>query len=256
MIPLGILVFFTKVDAVNTDAAGSRRLPRAGRARAGGDVERDGEPRHRDRIRAPLRRAEAARVDAAVTRRACSTAKTLNVLVLEVVQAVAIIVDRHRARLGRVRRRWSPRSGCCCSAPSRSPASACCSRARCAPRPTSPLANGLFLVLLFLGGMAYPLAQAARRARGVRQGCCPPPRCRRRVRGVLDSGASFPTGELVVLVVWAIAAPARRRPLLPLGGVSGGCRERLGDLRQLLFEERLRRDLRVVRAARSCRRRR
>ena len=31
------------------------------------------------------------------------------------------------------------------------------------------VANGLFLVLLFLGGMAYPLEQAARRARGRRQ---------------------------------------------------------------------------------------
>ena len=48
---------------------GSGRLPRAGRARPGGDVERDGEPRDRHRLRTPLRRAEAPRLDTVVTRR-------------------------------------------------------------------------------------------------------------------------------------------------------------------------------------------
>ena len=62
-------VLHVKVDAVNTTLQGSGRLPGARRARARGDVERDGEPRHRHRVRAALRRAEAPRVDAAVARR-------------------------------------------------------------------------------------------------------------------------------------------------------------------------------------------
>ena len=49
---------------------GAGRLPRPGVLALGGHVERDGEPRHRHRVRAPLRRAEAARIDAAVARRA------------------------------------------------------------------------------------------------------------------------------------------------------------------------------------------
>ena len=40
------------------------------------------------------------------------------------------------------------------------------------------------------------------------------------VRSVLSTQA-FPTGQLAVLVAWAVARPARRRPLVPLGGVSG-----------------------------------
>ena len=103
---------------------------------------RDGEPRHRHRLRAPLRRAEAARVDAAVARRAARARRPLNVLVLEVVQAVADHRHRHRARVGRRPAGSSPRSRCCSSARSRSPASACSWRARCGPRRTSPSPTG------------------------------------------------------------------------------------------------------------------
>ena len=54
------------------------------------------------------------------------TAKTLNVLVLEVVQAIAIIVTGIALGLEHRRRRAScSRSGSCSSGPSRSPGSAC-----------------------------------------------------------------------------------------------------------------------------------
>ena len=90
LIPVGILVFFTKVDAVNTSIRRPGRLPRSRRARAGRDVDGDGEPRHRDRLRAPLRRAEATGLDAVVARRV-ARAKTVNVLAIEVLQAIVII---------------------------------------------------------------------------------------------------------------------------------------------------------------------
>ena len=67
-------------------------------------------------------------------------------------------------------------------------------------------ANALFLVLLFLGGMAYPLVEAARRAAGRRQGCCPRPRCPTRCARC-SRRQPFPTGQLVVLVAWAVLAP-------------------------------------------------
>ena len=67
-------------------------------------------------------------------------------------------------------------------------------------------ANGLFLVLLFLGGMAYPLDEAAGRARRTSPSCSRRPRCRRRCARCSRPARSRP-GELVVLVVWAIGAP-------------------------------------------------
>jgi ABC-2 type transport system permease protein len=68
------------------------------------------------------------------------------------------------------------------------------------------VANALFLVLLFLGGMAYPLD----RLPGVLQAVAdalPAAALAETVRGVLDSGAAFPWGSGAVLVAWAIAAP-------------------------------------------------
>jgi ABC-2 type transport system permease protein len=66
-------------------------------------------------------------------------------------------------------------------------------------------ANALFLVLLFLGGMAYPLAKLP----GVMQGVAkalPAAALSDTVRSVLSTQA-FPTGQLVVLVAWAVFAP-------------------------------------------------
>ena len=142
VIPLGILVFFSTVDAVNTTLQGAGRLPRARCARARGDVERDGEPRHRHRVRAALRRAEAPRIDPAVARRACSTAKTAQRARARAGPGDRHRAHRHRARVGRRPAGSSPPSCCCSWAPSRSPASACCSRARSGPRPTWPSPTG------------------------------------------------------------------------------------------------------------------
>jgi ABC-2 type transport system permease protein len=67
------------------------------------------------------------------------------------------------------------------------------------------IANGLFLVLLFLGGMAYPLAKLPDALETFAK-ALPAAALSETVRAVLD-GSSFPIGEFIVLLVWAIAAP-------------------------------------------------
>jgi ABC-2 type transport system permease protein len=68
------------------------------------------------------------------------------------------------------------------------------------------VANGLFLVLLFLGGMAYPLQRLPGALEAFAR-LLPAAALAECVRGVLEPGMHFPAGELVVLVVWAVAAP-------------------------------------------------
>jgi len=68
------------------------------------------------------------------------------------------------------------------------------------------VANGLFLVLLFLGGMAYPLAKLPDAIEAFAK-LLPAAALSETVRAVLTPGRAFPVGELVVLIVWAIAAP-------------------------------------------------
>jgi ABC-2 type transport system permease protein len=67
-------------------------------------------------------------------------------------------------------------------------------------------ANGLFLVLLFLGGMAYPLARLPDALETFAK-LLPAAALAETVRGALAQPMSIPTGELVVLLVWAVAAP-------------------------------------------------
>jgi ABC-2 type transport system permease protein len=66
-------------------------------------------------------------------------------------------------------------------------------------------ANALFLVLLFLGGMAYPLDKLPA---GLEQFAklLPAAALSETVRAVLTV-QSFPVGELVVLIAWAVAMP-------------------------------------------------
>lgn len=66
-------------------------------------------------------------------------------------------------------------------------------------------ANALFLVLLFLGGMAYPLERLPDALEAVAE-LLPAAALSESVRDVL-AGASFPWGSVAVLVVWAVAAP-------------------------------------------------
>jgi ABC-2 type transport system permease protein len=66
-------------------------------------------------------------------------------------------------------------------------------------------ANALFLVLLFLGGMAYPLDKLPTALADFAK-LLPAAALSETVRAVLNA-QPFPSGEFVVLLVWAIAAP-------------------------------------------------
>lgn len=66
-------------------------------------------------------------------------------------------------------------------------------------------ANGLFLVLLFLGGMAYPLSKLPNAIQDVAR-VLPAAALSETLRAVL-AAKSFPVGELMVLLAWAVLAP-------------------------------------------------
>jgi len=67
------------------------------------------------------------------------------------------------------------------------------------------LSNALFLLLLFLGGMAYPLSRLPGALRAIAE-ALPAAALAEAVRDVLSAHA-FPLGHVLVLVGWAIAAP-------------------------------------------------
>jgi ABC-2 type transport system permease protein len=66
-------------------------------------------------------------------------------------------------------------------------------------------ANALFLVLLFLGGMAYPLDKLPGAMQAFAK-ALPAAALSDTVRSVLSS-QPFPTGQLAVLIAWAVVAP-------------------------------------------------
>jgi ABC-2 type transport system permease protein len=67
------------------------------------------------------------------------------------------------------------------------------------------LSNALFLLLLFLGGMAYPLSRLPGVLRAFAE-ALPAAALAESVRDVLSAHA-FPLGHVLVLVAWAIGAP-------------------------------------------------
>ena len=69
VIPVVVLLFFASVSVLPTGDGRAGRLPAARRARAGDHRDEPGQPRHRDRLRAELRRPQAARRLAADARR-------------------------------------------------------------------------------------------------------------------------------------------------------------------------------------------
>jgi ABC-2 type transport system permease protein len=66
-------------------------------------------------------------------------------------------------------------------------------------------ANGLFLVLLFLGGMAYPLDKLPHSLEVIAK-ALPAAALAETVRGALADPIHVPGNELIVLFVWTVAA--------------------------------------------------
>src|SRR4051794_31397826 len=203
-IPLGILVFFAKVDAVSTDFAhpvdflvpGVLSLAVMASAMVSLGIATGFERRY-----GVLKRLGST----PLSRGGLLVAKTATVLALEVLQIVLVVLVG--IAIG-----WSPPGGLV-------PAVVLLLIGTIAFAGIGMLmagtlraeanlaaANGLFLVLLFLGGMAYPLAKLPD-ALEVFAKALPAAALSETVRAALNSSLSFPVGELFVLLAWAVAAP-------------------------------------------------
>jgi ABC-2 type transport system permease protein len=204
VIPLGILVFFTKVDAVNTTlqdpvdflVPGVLALAVMSSAMVSLGIATGYERRY-----GVLKRLGST----PFSRASLLTAKTLNVLALEVVQTVAILVTG--IALG-----WDASGGLIAAVGLLLLGTIAFAgigmllAGTLRAEANLAVANGLFLALLFLGGMAYPLHKLPDALETFAK-ALPAAALSETLRGVLDRGASFPAGEFVVLVIWAIAAP-------------------------------------------------
>jgi ABC-2 type transport system permease protein len=204
VIPIGILVFFSKVDAVQVTSGNSidflvpgvLALAVMSTAMVSLGIATGFERRY-----GVLKRLGST----PLSRSGLLAAKTANVLAVEVLQAVLIIVTG--IALG-----WNATSGIL-------PALGLLLIGTVAFAGIGMLmagtlraeanlaaANGLFLVLLFLGGMAYPLSKLPD-AIEVFAKALPAAALAECVRGVLASPSHLPVGELLVLLAWAVGAP-------------------------------------------------
>ncbi len=204
VIPLGILVFFTKVDAVNTTlqdpvdflVPGVLALAVMSSAMVSLGIATGYERRY-----GVLKRLGST----PFSRAGLLAAKTLNVLALEVIQTVAIVVTG--IALG-----WDVSGGLIAAVGLLLLGTIAFAgigmllAGTLRAEANLAVANGLFLALLFLGGMAYPLHKLPDALETFAK-ALPAAALSETLRGVLDRGASFPVGEFVVLVIWAIAAP-------------------------------------------------
>jgi ABC-2 type transport system permease protein len=204
VIPLGILVFFSSVDAVNTTykdpvdflVPGVLALAVMSSAMVSLGIATGYERRY-----GVLKRLGST----PLSRAGLLSAKTLNVLGLELVQAVIIVLTG--IALG-----WDPTGGLPLAIVLLLVGTVAFAgigmllAGTLRAEANLAVANGLFLVLLFLGGMAYPLSKLPDVVEAIAK-ALPAAALSETVRAALTPGASFPTGELVVLLLWAIGAP-------------------------------------------------
>jgi ABC-2 type transport system permease protein len=204
VIPLGILVFFSSVDTVNTTykdpvdflVPGVLALAVMSSAMVSLGIATGYERRY-----GVLKRLGST----PLSRAGLLSAKTLNVLGLELVQAAVIVVTG--IALG-----WSPSGGLVAAVVLLLVGTVAFAgiglllAGTLRAEANLAVANGLFLVLLFLGGMAYPLSKLPDAVETIAK-ALPAAALSETVRAVLTPGRAFPVGELAVLLVWAVAAP-------------------------------------------------
>lgn len=204
VIPLGILVFFSSVDAVNTTykdpvdflVPGVLALAVMSSAMVSLGIATGYERRY-----GVLKRLGST----PLSRAGLLSAKTLNVLVFEVFQTTLIVLTG--LALG-----WHATGGLVLAIVLLLVGTVAFAgigmllAGTLRAEANLAVANGLFLVLLFLGGMAYPLAKLPDAIETFAK-ALPAAALSETVRAALSPGRAFPTGELVVLLVWAIAAP-------------------------------------------------
>jgi ABC-2 type transport system permease protein len=204
VIPLGILVFFSSVDAVNTTykepvdflVPGVLALAVMSSAMVSLGIATGYERRY-----GVLKRLGST----PLSRAGLLGAKTLNVLVLEVLQTALIVLTG--IALG-----WNVTGGLALAIVLLLIGTVAFAgigmllAGTLRAEANLAVANGLFLVLLFLGGMAYPLDKLPDAIETFAK-ALPAAALSETVRAALTPGVGFPTGELVVLLVWAVAAP-------------------------------------------------
>lgn len=203
-IPIGILVFFSKVDAVTTDfkdpvdflVPGVLALAVMSTAMVSLAIATGYERRY-----GVLKRLGST----PLSRGGLLAAKTVNVLAIEVLQAVVIVLTG--IALG-----WDVTGGLVLAAlflllgTIAFAGVGLLMAGTLRAEATLALANGLFLVLLFLGGMAYPLDKLPNILEEVAK-VLPAAALSESVRGALTPGVDVPAWSVIVLVLWAVGAP-------------------------------------------------
>ncbi len=203
-IPVGVLVFFGTIDVTDTGFAepldflvpGVLALAVMSTAMVSLGIATGFERRY-----GVLKRLGATPLG----RGALLTAKTLTVLALEAVQAVVLLAVG--LLMG-----WEPAGGYAAAALVTVLGTVAFAgiglamAGRLRAEATLALANGLYLVLLLLGGMAFPLDRLPGVAEAVAE-VLPAAALAECLRGAL-TGAGLPGGSLAVLAAWAVAAPA------------------------------------------------
>lgn len=202
-IPLGILVFFSQVEAI-TDVAepvdflvpGVLALAVMSTAMVSLGIATGYERRY-----GVLKRLGST----PLSRAGLLTAKTNNVLLIELVQAVLIIAVG--LALG-----WStsariiPAVGLLLVGTVAFAGIGLLMAGTLRAETNLALSNALFLALLFLGGMAYPLGRLPSALQALAE-LLPAAALAEAVRDVLTPSHAFPVGHVIVLAAWAIAAP-------------------------------------------------
>jgi ABC-2 type transport system permease protein len=203
LIPLGVLVFFSKVDAISSVknpvdvlVPGVLALAVMSTAMVSLGIATGFERRY-----GVLKRLGST----PLSRGGLLTAKTLNVLVIEIVQT-ALIVGLGAALGWDVTWRVVPALGVLLIGTVAFAGIGMLMAGTLRAEANLAAANALYLFLLFTGGMAYPLAKLPGAAEIVAR-ALPAAALAESVRGVLDPGRGFAGGEFAVLCVWALVMP-------------------------------------------------
>ncbi|HEX6254710.1 MAG TPA: ABC transporter permease [Euzebyales bacterium] len=202
-IPVGVLVFFAEVDAANTSlddpvgflVPGVLALAVMSTAMVSLGIATGYERRY-----AVLKRLGST----PLSRSGLLAAKTLNVLLIEVLQA-AVVLGVGLALGWDATGRVVPAVAVLLIGTVAFAGIGMLLAGTLPAEANLAVSNGLFLVLLFLGGMAYPLDRLPGALEAFAR-LLPAAALAESVRDVL-AGTGFPSGSLVVLLVWAVAAP-------------------------------------------------
>jgi ABC-2 type transport system permease protein len=203
-IPLGILVFFSKVDAITTNyddpvdflVPGVLALAVMSTAMVSLAIATGYERRY-----GVLKRLGST----PLSRGGLLAAKTANVVCIEVLQAIAIVVTG--VALG-----WHATGGLALAAVFLLAGTIAFAgigmllAGTLRAEATLATANGLFLVFLFIGGMAYPLDKLPTVLEDIAK-VLPAAALAESVRGALTPGVAVPAWSVIVLACWAVGAP-------------------------------------------------